>query len=296
LKLSREVTIKVFHTLFSNQRSDIITMGQVQDKLSQLGDAITKAATEVSNKFSVFTKQPKIPLSMPLLTDGRNADQLRTQAEMMYNIDTKTCINIGFIGPNNPAKMELINSCRFTSECKPGTAGITSPKNIAVQYMHCDPAYNHLRFWDLGDISAQSSFVDRCLYAFDAIVIVVTEGLRQNDLELIKGDALLNPPTPILICRAEMNQFIDRSFGVEASAKDVIDGKKVQGKVIRDNIKMQMQQSGITCPCTLDSIYLVSSPGMLAARAVNFDGTKYVWDEFDFMGALLERITKRRYQ
>lgn len=95
-----------------------------------------------------------------LSADGRSADQLRTQAEVMYNIDTKTCINIAFIGPNNQSKIDLINSCRFIADCKPGLGGITSPKNVAVQYMHCDPAYNHLRFWELGDISA-GNFVDR---------------------------------------------------------------------------------------------------------------------------------------
>lgn len=127
------------------------------------------------------------------------------------------------------------------------------------------------------------------------MVIVVTELLRANDLELIKEAGHLNPPTPIMIVRSEMNHFIDRNFGLEASTTDVVDGKRVQGKVIRDNIKMQLLQAGINCPCTLESIYLVSPPGMLAARAVNFDGTKYIWDEFDYMTGLLDFVSKRRY-
>jgi len=268
-------------------------MGQVQDKLASLGETVMTMASNVSKSFSSFGTAPKHPLTMPMLSDGRSQDQLRTEAEMMYNMDTKTCINFAFVGPNNDVKLALINSCRYVAECHPGEGGITSPNNVAVQWVHCDPSYNHLRFWELSDTAG--SFVNRCLYAFDAVIIVVTEMLRQSDLQLIRDAGSLNPPTPVLIVRSEMNHFIDKNFGLEADSADVIKGKTEQGKVLRENIKDQLLTNGINCECTLASIYLVSPPGMLAARAVNFDGMKYIWDEFDFMQGLLNKIVKRRY-
>jgi len=269
-------------------------MGQVQDKLASLGETVTKMAGDVSKSFSSFATAPKHPLPMPALGDGRNQDQLRTTAELFYNIDTKTCINIAFFGSPPNSRVDLINSCRYVSECTPGTGGVTSPNNVAIQFPHCDPAYNHLRFWELGDLSSGSA-IDRCLYAFDAVVLVITEKLRQSDIEVVRELGTFNPPTPVLIVRSEMNHFVDKYFGLEANSSDIITGKTEQGQRLRETIKDQLLTNGINCPHTLESIYLVSPPGMLAARAVNFDGTKYIWDEFDFMQGLLTSIVKHRY-
>lgn len=71
---------------------------------------------------------------------------------MMYNIDSKMCINIAFLGPNSELKTALINACRYIADCKPDE-GVVSPKNQAVQYQHRDPAYQHVRFWDIADCS-----------------------------------------------------------------------------------------------------------------------------------------------
>lgn len=86
----------------------------------------------------------------------------------MYNMDTKQCVNIAFVGPNNDAKTVFINSLRFIADCRPDT-GIISPNCTAIQYKHCDPSYKHLRFWDIGD--SEGSFIDR--YTAKSAVIKV---------------------------------------------------------------------------------------------------------------------------
>jgi len=265
----------------------------LSEQVTTLGDSVTKMATDVSKRFGTFATGPKHPLTMPAVGDGRTPDQLRTTAEVMYNIDTKTCINIGFIGPNNEAKLALINACRFISDCRPDQ-GIVSPNSTAVQYIHCDPMFHHLRFWDLTDFTT-GTFIEKCLYAFDALVICVTEVLRPNDIQLVKETYKVNPPTPVLVVRTEMNQFIDKYIGLEADSKTILKGKVDQGPVMKEGIRNQLAKGEITTPITQDNIFLLSAPGLMAARAVNFDGTKYIWDEFGFMKCLLENISKRRY-
>jgi len=267
-------------------------MGNVQDKLSNLGDKISQGFSESSAKFKTMVTAPKEPLPMPQLFDGRSADELRTSAEMMYNMDTKTCINIAFLGASNDGKLALINSMRYINDCVPD-CGTVSPKNLAVQYTHCDPGYKHLRFWDVKD--ASGTFQARGLYAFDAVVLLITEVLREGDVQIIKEAAQMQPPLPIILVRAGMDAYVDREFAVITSEKDVVQGKDNVGPALRDAIKNQLIRGGVNCPFEQDCIYLISAPGLLAARAVNFDGTKYIWDEFDYMKRLLDIIGKRRY-
>lgn len=77
---------------------------------------------------------------------------------MMYNMDTKNCVNIGFLGPSNDPKTALINSCRYLADSRPDL-GIVNPNKTAVQYIHGDPAYKHVRYWDIYE--REGSFIDR---------------------------------------------------------------------------------------------------------------------------------------
>jgi len=236
--------------------------------------------------------EPKKPLPMPNLGDGRTQDQLRTSAEMMYNMDTKQHINVAFIGPSNDAKLALINSCRFIADCKP-VLGVNAPKDVATMYIHCDPAYKHVRFWDITDFPGTFEF--KCLYAFDAVVILLGETIRPSDIELIKTANIVSAACPVLLVRSDMNQFIDRELGLTPESTEVVSGKTRQGPIIKEGYQCQLKKNGIDVVSQLNSVYLISPPGMLAARVVNTDGTKYIWDEFDFMKGLLECVTKRRY-
>jgi len=277
-------------------------MGNVADKLADFGHSIADSASHAAKSIQAMVTEPKKTLPMPNFGDGRSADQLRTAAEIMYGMDTKVCVNVGFLGPESMSKMALINSLRYIADTKPDV-GVPCPKNLAVQYAHCDPAYKHVRFWDIVDHSG--TFEERCLYAFDAVILVVTEVLRPGDIQLIKQANKVPSVAPILIVRTDMDMFIDKEFGLDpAHSKDVIDGKNRQGPIIRNGLNRQLLEAGIAqCldPCTdtcihqSNCIYLVSSPGILAARAVNFDGMKYVWDEFDFMKRLLDCVALRRY-
>jgi len=269
-------------------------MGNLQEKLanSSVGQSISQMANEVTKSFTCIATAPKTPLMMPNLGDGRSQDELRTTAEILYNIDTKQNVNIAFVGPNNEFKTAFINACRFVSDCRPDT-GIVSPKSAAVQYKHCDPGYEHVRFWDIGDTGG--SFSDRCLYAFDAIILLTTELLRDSDVALVKEGCHYLPGCGVLVVRTGMDQFINATFGLNPPTKDLTEGKSQQGQLIRDSIKNQLCKGGVQCPTQCKQIYLVSTPGMLAARAVNFDGVKYVWDEYDLMKGMLDCIGKRRY-
>jgi len=264
-------------------------MGNVSSTLSE---TLITMSHEVSKLFTVLSAAPPAPLAMPNLGDGRSQDELRTTAEIMYNMDTKQCVNIAFLGPRNEYKTAFINACRFISDCRPDT-GIISPKNAAIQYIHCDPDYRHVRFWDIGD--TEGSFVSKCLYAFDAIVLVTNEVLRPSDVELIKEGCRFTPPCGVLIVRTGMDHFIDKEFGLNTPSTDVLDAKTQQGQLIRESIRNQLLKGGVQCGPQTNAVYLCSSPGMLAARAVNFDGTKYIWDEYDFMKGVLDYIGKRRY-
>jgi len=282
-------------------------MGNVGDKLADFGQSIVDSASHVAKSVNAMITEPKKPLPMPNFGDGRSADQLRTAAEIMYGMDTKVCVNIGFLGAPSTSKLALINSMRYiqyisNADCAADT-GVASPKNLAVQYRHCDPAYKHVRFWDIADTTG--TFEERCLYAFDAVVLLVTEVLRPGDIKLVKEANAVPDVAPILIVRTDMDLFVDREYGLNpAHSKDVIEGKNRQGPVIRAGLNRQLLEGGVgQCldPCTDKCIhqgkciYMVSSPGILAARAVNFDGMKYVWDEFDFLKRLLDCVALRRY-
>jgi len=269
-------------------------MGNVQERMANttVGQGFVQLANEVTKLFTCIATAPKTPITMPNLGDGRTSDELRTTAEIMYNMDTKQNVNIAFVGPNTDYKTAFINSCRFIADCRPDT-GIISPKNAAIQYVHCDPSYQHVRFWDIGEVGG--SYVDRCLYAFDAVVLVTTELLRESDIDIIKQGCRVQPGCSVLIVRTGMDQFVDRTFGLNPSAADIKQAQAQNGQTIRDTVKNQLLKDGVQCPTQCNAIYLVSGPGMLAARAVNFDGTKYIWDEYDFMKGILDCIGKRRY-
>jgi hypothetical protein len=267
-------------------------MGNVSDKLSELGESITNTATDVTKRVKCMLTVPKQPIAMLNLGDGRSADEMRTTAEMMYNMDTKQCVNIGFLGPSNELKTSLINSCRYLADSLPDL-GVVNPNKNATQFVHMDPAYKHVRFWDIYD--KEGSFVDRCLYAYDALILVIPESIRASDVPLIREAAKLQPPWGVLIARSGMDRFFDTHFGLDPIAKDAINGKTQQGSVIKENLKSQLGQAGLDANAIGEHFYLVSAPGMLAARGVNFDGIKYLWDEFDFLVAMLDCVAKRRY-
>lgn len=265
-------------------------MGQVASGISETFGA---AASTLTKSFTTMITEPKKVRQMPNLGDGRTQDQLRTTAEMMYNMDTKQHINIAFLGSSEAMKLAFINSCRFTAECKP-VLGIDAPKKVATQYMHCDPQYKHVRFWDITDL-LHGSFETKCLYAFDAVVILIGETLRSGDIELIKNSNIVCDDCPVLLVRPDMDFFIDKELQLTPDSTDVVSGKTHQGPIIKEGYQCQMKKAGIECACQLNSVYLCSSPGMLAARNVNTEGTRYIWDEFDFMKGLLDCVVKRRY-
>jgi len=267
-------------------------MGNVSDKIVDLGHHVSDTATSVSKQVKCLVTAPHKPLPMVDLGDGRSADQLRTAAEIMYNMDTKTCINIGYLGPSNDSKTALINSCRYLADCKPDL-GIESPNKTAMQYTHCDPSYKHVRFWDIYD--TPGNYTDRCLYGFDALILVTTEILRPSDIDVIRESGCFHPPCGCLIARCGMDRYFDQQFGLEPAPKDAINGKTQHGEIIKEGLRNQLVKNHLDNPTIKDHIYLVSAPGMLAARAVNIDGMKYIWDEFSLLKGILECVSKRRY-
>lgn len=264
-------------------------MGQVA---SSLGETITAAAGALTKSLTTLTVEPKRPLEMPNLGDGRSQDELRTAAEVMYHMDTKTHINIAFVGSAAESKLALINSLRFIADWKP-VLGISAPKEVATQYVHADQSYKHVRFWDIADLPG--TFEARCLYAFDCVVLVTGDSIRQADIEMIKQANIVSSAAPVLVARSDIDYFVDNQLGLQPHESDVHPAKARQGPIIKEGLTTQLKKGGITCDCQLNSVYLVSPPGMLAARGVNYDGTRYVWDEYDFMKALLDCVSKRRY-
>jgi hypothetical protein len=264
-------------------------MGQVA---SSLGDTLGAAAGAFGKSLTTMVGAPKHPLDMPNLGDGRSQDQLRNEAEMMYHMDTKNHINIAFIGLNCESKVALIHSLRLTAECKT-VLGIEAPKAVATCYVHCDKSYKHVRFWDITDLPG--TFEQRCLFAFDCMVILCGDMIRQGDIDLIKQSNIVSGSAPVVVARSDMDFYVDKHLGLEPNENSIHTGKARQGPIIKDGMKTQLKKGGIDCPAQLESVYLISPPGMLAARAVNFDGTKYIWDEFDFMKAMLDVVSKRRY-
>jgi len=265
-------------------------MGQVASGISETFGA---AASGLTKSFSSMITEPKRPLEMPNLGDGRTQDQLRTTAEMMYNMDTKQHINIAFIGTNNNEnKLSVINSCRFIADCKP-VLGIDAPKKVATCYLHCDPAYKHVRFWDITDMPG--TYEMKCLFAFDAIVILIGEQIRSSDIDLVKQANIISSQCPVLLVRPDMNTFIDKELNLEPNSTHVVAGKTRQGPILKQGYACQLKNAGIQCERQCHNVYLISPPGMLAARGVNAEGTKYIWDEFDFMKGLLDCVTSRRY-
>lgn len=266
-------------------------MGNVQNKFSHLGDQISNSAGHCHKTFKSIVTQPKKSLPMPNLGDGRSADQLRTAAELYYSMDTKTHINIAFLGPSTPAKLALINSCRYIKDCIP-SGGFVAPKDVAVQYSHCDPAYNHLRFWDLANIPG--SYDSRCLYGFDALVLLVGDVIKQSDIALVSQANAVSGC--VLIVRTDMDIYQDREFGMlNPESSDLSKFQKRQGQFIKDGIRHALLADGITNDYQQQCIFLISAPGMLAVRDVNSEGDKYVWDEYDFMKSLLKVVTEGRY-
>jgi len=264
-------------------------MGQVA---SSFGETLGAAAGAFSKSLTTMIGSPKHPLDMPNLGDGRTQDTLRNEAEMMYQMDTKNNINIAFIGLNTESKLDLIHALRVTPECRT-VLGISAPKGVATCYVHADKSYKHVRFWDITDLPG--NYEQRCLFAFDCVVILTSDMIRQGDIDLIKQSNIVSGTAPVVVARQDMDSYVDKHLGLEPNENSIHTGKARQGPIIKDGMKTQLKKGGIDCPHQLESVYLISPPGMLAARAINYDGTKYIWDEFDFMKAMLDVVSKRRY-
>lgn len=92
-----------------------------------------------------------------------------------------------------------------------------------------------------------------------------------------------------------MDLYFDTTFGLNPAEKDAVNGKSQHGEVIKQGLKDQLTKNGLGAATVCSQIYLVSAPGMLAARGVNFDGMKYIWDEFDLLRSIVECVAQRRY-
>jgi len=147
----------------------------------------------------------------------------REEAARRIGIDT-TNYNIAFCGSIKVGKSTLINSLRGLLARDRGASLVdvipvdiprevnTNPKEDAfAHYKMPHPQCKHLILWDLpgaDEETADEYFMNKCLFAFDCIVVVCCEAFRPLDVGIVVRAQRAEVPVPVLLVRNKLDYYV----------------------------------------------------------------------------------------
>lgn len=208
-------------------------------RLGALG-IIGLGAYRVWQWYNEPVEQPK---QMPTDITGRTEEHLREEALRKYNINTIHHYNIALCGMSGVGKSSLINALRGIRSNHPLAAKVSSGvegPDFVMKYPH--PQRPKTYYWDIPGTGtllhpSENYFIDKCLYAFDLLLIVGCSRFTAVEFRL------LNEATKYKVPVAFVRNKSDQDIFNEMRNRNVIHNNRIGVDQIKTELKWKILES-----------------------------------------------------
>ena len=249
---------------------------ELRDELSR--ERMQREAAEAAREQMETNWQNGIPPGLASLTREQMA-----QARSSF-IDNK--VHIAFVGNSGTGKSTLINSIRGLRSSSPGAAPVNQVECTRVISPYADPRHPHVVWYDVpgagtAEIRDWQYFMDQKLYAFDALVVVFSDRILQNDLRVLGNAAELGIST--FLVRSKSDQIV-YNMGVDME----LDAAEARVRYIREThvyVRREIDDDA-------RRVYLVSREGLRRATVGEL-GYAAALDEQQLLDDLLQAAPRQ---
>lgn len=212
--------------------------------------------------------------------------------DQIEGLDTVTKYNFVFVGSVGVGKSTLINSLRgIFKESDEQFAAVNETECTQQMQSYVHPKYASVVFWDTPGAGTEGRpskdyFFKQKMYAFDHIIIVCAERIRDLDFTIAHEAQKHNVPYSFV--RSKVDLDIDSRMKQTRPAKSVTDIKQSLRLAINDDFAIQYQAARLESD---QKIQIVSQEGF------DFECEKaqyYAMDEKQFLTYVLDTSLKRR--
>jgi ribosome biogenesis GTPase A len=212
-QFTREIeNIKEIYTKHNGE-----VVGILSDHLSKRNDEIDQLNQDIkilyeqfrssSDGFMTYFKQkPQNDIKIP-----EHLRQVIEKAQRDLKLDTKNFYNIAFVGHTKTGKSSLINAIRGIEDDEPGAAevGSTEVTNLIEPYTFKEHDLRHVKIYDVpgaGTLThnAESYYQDKCLCAFDCLIIVTQDALAKDEIDFALQSIKFNQPIAFVRSRFDI--------------------------------------------------------------------------------------------
>jgi hypothetical protein len=188
-------------------KDQLTDMKESNNKLHQNINDLLQQFIESRNDFLAYVKEkPEQDIVVP-----EGMEEILRKAKEQLKLDTANCFNFAFVGHTKTGKSSLINAIRGIRDNHPDAAkvGITETTHDISRYDFPDPEYKHVKIYDIpgaGTLThdATSYYHDKCLCAFDCLVIVAQDTLGQEEIDFAIQSLRFNQPIAFVRSRCDI--------------------------------------------------------------------------------------------
>uniref|UniRef100_A0A914CQH6 IRG-type G domain-containing protein n=1 Tax=Acrobeloides nanus TaxID=290746 RepID=A0A914CQH6_9BILA len=224
----------------------------------------------------------------------KDLDEKIQIARHKIGIDDKNFYNFAFVGHAKTGKSSLINAIRGlsnrdegaaltdTAECTEHSRYYTFKKDFNMQ---------HVRFYDLpgsGTTShpAENYFEDKCLYAFDCLIILIQETLAEDEIQMAKIALKYSLPVCFVRSKCDSDLYNKHQNGeIDGITRAEIDAHISS---LSNFFRFQMKKAGL--PENL-KCFFVSAPSL---RKLMLNQKRESYQEIELLHFLLLEALKSR--
>lgn len=223
-------------------------------------------------------QKPRLPppaVATPPPQSGKTKEEMIKEARTKYGIDVVNCYNFAIVGQAGSGKSSLVNSFRGLRPGSPNAAKVGEVECTTNPTAYVHPEQPHIVFWDLPGGGTQNHpsetyFDDKCLYAFDCLMVVTNQRFTQIDLDIASLAKQWGVPVFFVRSKSDMDlesKFWNKGLSKEAAIQELI-------SEVGKNIRQQLQTVGMADR----SIYIVSSRALVDPQFTKIDEDKLIQD------------------
>eukprot|EP01133_Synstelium_polycarpum_P004095 gene4095-4775_t len=243
-----------------------------------MGAVVSTIVAVVTAILPFFQKSPSNPpkqIDQPTQGATKTKEQMIQEARNRLGIDVVNNFNYGICGKSGSGKSSTVNAWRGKRDSDSGAApvGETETTSTTTPYPH--PNYPHIVFWDLpgagtNNHSANDYFEQKCLYAFDCLIVVCSDRFMEIDLDI--AYQAVQWGVPVFFVRNMFDKSLESRKRRTGESTEVAFAN-LQTEIL-DNIRAQLQTRQIAD----HSVYLISAWKYLDNSIVGADEGKLIKD------------------
>ena len=188
----------------------------------------------------LFEKPPARPVA-PDLPPGKSLEELVAEARAKLKLDCVNHFNFAVCGPSGVGKSYFVNAVRGVRPGDSGAADVGITETTRDSRRYDMPELPHLKLWDLpgfGTVEHPTHLYvqDKCLIAFDAVLIMYDNRLLEGVVDIVK--ALEAAHVPCALVRTKADQAVDDLMSDRGLTKDAakVEVRRANERTIRDNL------------------------------------------------------------